>query len=43
LKVLLIYPETPSTFWSFKEALKFVSKKSAELPLGLITLDAGDN
>ena len=40
MKVLLIYPETPSTFWSFKEALKFVSKKSAEPPLGLITVAA---
>lgn len=40
MKVLLIYPETPSTFWSFKDALKFVSKKSAEPPLGLITVAA---
>jgi len=40
MKVLLVYPETPSTFWSFKEALKFVSKKSAEPPLGLITVAA---
>lgn len=40
MKVLLIYPETPSTFWSFKKALKFVSKKSAEPPLGLITVAA---
>lgn len=38
MKILLVYPETPSTFWSFKEALKFVSKKSAEPPLGLITI-----
>ncbi len=40
MKVLLVYPETPPTFWSFKEALKFVSKKSAEPPLGLITVAA---
>lgn len=40
MKILLIYPETPSTFWSFKDALKFVSKKSAEPPLGLITVAA---
>lgn len=40
MNVLLVYPETPSTFWSFKEALKFVSKKSAEPPLGLITVAA---
>ena len=40
MKILLVNPETPSTFWSFKDALKFVSKKSAEPPLGLITVAA---
>jgi radical SAM superfamily enzyme YgiQ (UPF0313 family) len=40
MNILLIYPETPSTFWSFKDALKFISKKSAEPPLGLITVAA---
>lgn len=40
MNILLLYPETPSTFWSFKDALKFVSKKSAEPPLGLITVAA---
>jgi radical SAM superfamily enzyme YgiQ (UPF0313 family) len=40
MNILLVYPETPSTFWSFKEALNFVSKKSAEPPLGLITVAA---
>ncbi len=40
MKILLVYPETPSTFWSFHDALKFVSKKSAEPPLGLITVAA---
>lgn len=40
MKILLVYPETPSTFWSFKEALNIVSKKSAEPPLGLITIAA---
>jgi radical SAM superfamily enzyme YgiQ (UPF0313 family) len=40
MKILLVYPETPSTFWSFKNALKFVSKKAAEPPLGLITIAA---
>lgn len=38
MNILLVYPEIPSTFWSFKDALKFVSKKSAEPPLGLITI-----
>jgi len=40
LKVLLIYPEFPDTFWSFKHALKFIHKKAAYPPLGLLTLGA---
>ncbi|MBK9096811.1 MAG: DUF4070 domain-containing protein [bacterium] len=40
MKILLVYPETPSSFWSFKDALKFVAKKVAEPPLGLITVAA---
>lgn len=40
MKILLVYPETPATFWSFKEALKFISKRSSEPPLGLVTVAA---
>jgi radical SAM superfamily enzyme YgiQ (UPF0313 family) len=40
LKILLVYPETPASFWSFKDALKFIAKKVAEPPLGLITVAA---
>jgi len=40
MKILLVYPETPSTFWSFRNALKFIAKKSAEPPLGLLTVAA---
>lgn len=40
MNILLVYPETPSTYWSFKDALKFISKKAAEPPLGLITVAA---
>jgi len=40
MKILFVYPETPSTFWSFKNALEFISKKSAEPPLGLLTVAA---
>ena len=40
MNVLLIYPAFPGTFWSFKYALKFVGKKSAYPPLGLITVPA---
>lgn len=38
MKILLVYPEYPDTFWSFKHALKFVSKKAAFPPLGLLTI-----
>lgn len=38
MNILLVYPETPFTFHSYKEALKFISKKSAEPPLGLLTV-----
>lgn len=38
MKVLLVYPQTPDTFWSFKSAIRFVSKKSSEIPLGLVTV-----
>lgn len=40
MKTLLIYPEFPDTFWSFKHALKFIHKKAAFPPLGLLTLGA---
>ena len=40
MKILLVYPETPASFWSFKDALKFIAKKVAEPPLGLITVAA---
>jgi len=29
MNILLIYPECPDSFWSFKHALKFISKKAA--------------
>ena len=38
MRVLMLYPEFPDTFWSFKHALKFVSKKASNPPLGLITV-----
>jgi radical SAM superfamily enzyme YgiQ (UPF0313 family) len=40
MKVLLIYPEFPDTFWSFKHALKFIRKKASLPPLGLLTVAA---
>ena len=40
MRVLMIYPEFPDTFWSFKHALSFVGKKSSYPPLGLLTVAA---
>lgn len=40
MKVLLLYPEFPDTFWSFKYALEFVRKRAALPPLGLLTIGA---
>jgi radical SAM superfamily enzyme YgiQ (UPF0313 family) len=40
MKLLLVYPSNPETFWSFKHVLPFVRKKSAFPPLGLLTLAA---
>jgi radical SAM superfamily enzyme YgiQ (UPF0313 family) len=40
LKILLVYPQYPDAFWSFKHALKFISKKAAFPPLGLLTVAA---
>ncbi len=38
MNILLIYPEFPDTFWSFKHALKFVGKRASLPPLGLLTV-----
>lgn len=40
MNALLIYPEVPPTFWSFKRALGFVGRKAASPPLGLLTVAA---
>jgi radical SAM superfamily enzyme YgiQ (UPF0313 family) len=40
MNILLIYPKFPETFWSFTYALKFIRKKSAFPPLGLLTVAA---
>lgn len=40
VKILLVYPKYPDTFWSFTHALKFVSKKASFPPLGLLTVAA---
>ena len=40
LKVLLVYPQYPNTFWSFQSILRFLNKKAAFPPLGLLTVAA---
>jgi radical SAM superfamily enzyme YgiQ (UPF0313 family) len=36
--VLLVYPEHPTSFWSFDEALAMLDRQSAFPPLGLLTI-----
>jgi radical SAM superfamily enzyme YgiQ (UPF0313 family) len=40
MNILLVYPKNPDSFWSFKHALSFISRKAAAPPLGLITVSA---
>lgn len=40
MHALLVYPECPDTFWSFKHALKFITQKAVYPPLGLLTVAA---
>ena len=40
MNILLVYPQCPDSYWSFRHALKFISKKAAVAPLGLITVSA---
>ena len=40
MKILLINPEFPDTYWSFRHALPFENKRCAFPPLGLLTVSA---
>jgi radical SAM superfamily enzyme YgiQ (UPF0313 family) len=40
MKILLVSPDLPSTFWSFKHALAFMAKSALVPPLGLLTVAA---
>ena len=40
MKVLLINPEFPDTYWSFRHALPFEGKRCSFPPLGLLTVSA---
>src|ERR1017187_652054 len=40
MRILLLSPEFPDTFWSFKHALKFIHRRASSPPLGLLTVAA---
>ncbi|MEP0873810.1 B12-binding domain-containing radical SAM protein [Trichocoleus desertorum AS-A10] len=40
MRVLLVYPQFPKSFWSFEKSLELVGKKALMPPLGLITVAA---
>jgi radical SAM superfamily enzyme YgiQ (UPF0313 family) len=40
MRVLLVYPWFPDTYWSFRHALSLQAKRSVIPPLGLITISA---
>ena len=40
MKVLLVNPEFPDTYWSFRHALPFEGKRCAFPPLGLLTVSS---
>lgn len=40
MKILLVYPHYPDSFWSFRHALKFIDRKASFPPLGLLTVAA---
>lgn len=40
MNILMLYPEFPDTFWSFKHALRFEGKRASSPPLGLATIAA---
>lgn len=40
MRILMVYPEFPDTFWSFRHALRFIRKRASIPPLGLLTVAA---
>jgi radical SAM superfamily enzyme YgiQ (UPF0313 family) len=40
MRALLVYPEFPDTYWSFRHALAFEGKRAPFPPLGLLTVSA---
>ena len=40
MNILLVYPRYPDTFWSFRNAMRFIDRKASFPPLGLMTVAA---
>ena len=40
MKVLLVYPELPVSFWSAPQVIKYTSVKALTVPLGPLTVAA---
>lgn len=40
MKILMVYPRYPDTFWGFRHALRFIGRKASFPPLGLLTVAA---
>lgn len=40
MNALLVYPQCPDSYWSFRHALSFQGKRAAQPPLGLLTVAA---
>lgn len=40
MKILMVYPECPDSFWSFKHIISLFGKKAYLPPLGLMTISA---
>jgi len=38
MKILMVYPKYPDTFWSFKHAMRIIKRKASIPPLGLLTI-----
>ncbi len=38
MNILLVEPRTPETFWSLRHALRYVGRRAANPPLGLVTV-----
>lgn len=38
MKILMVYPNAPTTFWSLENTLKFIARKAVQPPLGLLTI-----